>query len=102
MKAPLCAIRLGANGDITPPPDGTSTETIAWYKNRDGTYVQTPLVGGKLYFASEVGDVYVVQTGPRFELLAKNSMGDVCMATPAISGQLLIVRTKNAVYAIEE
>jgi hypothetical protein len=55
-----------------------------------------------LSFASEVGDIYVVQTGPRFELVAKNSMGDVCMATPAISGQLLIVRTKSAVYAIEK
>jgi outer membrane protein assembly factor BamB len=145
-KAPLCAVRLGASGEITPPADATSTEQVAWYKNRDGTYMQTPLVyrdylyackdngvlscydartgemlyrerlgggqtgftaspvaaDGKLYFTSEIGDIYAVQAGPQFEVLATNSMGDVCMATPAISGQFLIVRTKSYVYGIED
>jgi hypothetical protein len=77
------------------------------YRERLGSgqegFTASPVAAdGKLYFSSEVGDIYVVQTGPKFELLAKNSMGDVCMATPAISGPYLIVRTKSAVYGIEK
>jgi hypothetical protein len=40
---------------------------------------------GKLYFASEQGTVYVVKPGADFTVLATNQMGEVCMATPAIS-----------------
>jgi outer membrane protein assembly factor BamB len=55
---------------------------------------------GKIYFTSESGDIYVVQAGPTFKLLATNAMNEVCMATPAMSRGLLIVRTQNHVYAI--
>jgi outer membrane protein assembly factor BamB len=57
---------------------------------------------GKLYYTSEEGDVYVVQAGPKFELLATNSLGEVCMATPAISEGALYFRTKGHVVAIGE
>ena len=55
---------------------------------------------GKLYLSSEDGDVFVVRAGPKFELLATNVMGQPLMATPAISDGLLILRTKDFVYAI--
>jgi outer membrane protein assembly factor BamB len=54
----------------------------------------------RLYFASEDGDVFVLKAGNSYELLARNSMGEVCMATPAISDGLLIVRTRGHLYAI--
>lgn len=57
---------------------------------------------GKLFLASEDGDVFVVRAGPKFELLATNPMGKALMATPAISDGLLIVRAENFVYAIGE
>ena len=37
-----------------------------------------------------------------FELLGTNSLGELCMATPAISNDLLIVRAKSHVYGIGE
>jgi outer membrane protein assembly factor BamB len=55
---------------------------------------------GKIYFASEDGDVFVVKAGPAFELLATNTMGDVCMASPAISGGVVYLRTKSQVVAV--
>ncbi|MGI9166887.1 MAG: PQQ-binding-like beta-propeller repeat protein [Pyrinomonadaceae bacterium] len=55
---------------------------------------------GKLYLASQDGDVFVVRAGRKFELLATNAMGQALMATPAISNDLLIVRTENYIYAI--
>ncbi len=76
------------------------------YRERLGSsntgFTASPVAaGGRLYFTSEEGNVYVVRAGAEFELLATNSMEDVCMATPAISGRMLIVRTKGHVYAIE-
>ncbi|HZK97343.1 MAG TPA: PQQ-binding-like beta-propeller repeat protein [Prolixibacteraceae bacterium] len=56
---------------------------------------------GKLYFSSEEGNIYVVKAGPAFQLLAKNDLRDICMATPAISGNTLFFRTQHALIAIE-
>jgi outer membrane protein assembly factor BamB len=55
---------------------------------------------GKLFFTSEVGDIYVVRAGASFELLATNAMNEVCMATPAIAGGSLLVRAEKHLYAI--
>jgi outer membrane protein assembly factor BamB len=57
---------------------------------------------GKLYFASEDGDVFVVRAGPKFELLATNPMGEVLMATPAIADGTIFIRGEHDVFAIKE
>lgn len=56
---------------------------------------------GKVYFSSEEGNVYVIKAGPEFQLLAKNSLKDICMATPAISGNKLFFRTQHYLIAVE-
>jgi len=56
---------------------------------------------GKLYFSSEDGNIYVIQSGPEFKVLAKNVLKDVCMATPAISGNTLYFRTQHYLIAVE-
>ena len=58
--------------------------------------------GGRLYAASEDGDVYVVKAGPTFELLATNKMGEVVIATPAIADGMLIIRGLSRVIAVGE
>ena len=55
---------------------------------------------GRLYFASEDGEVFVVRAGPTFELLATNTMSEVIMASPAVSGGLLFIRTLGHLVAI--
>ena len=55
---------------------------------------------GKLYVTSEDGDVFVIKAGPAFELLARNPIGEVCLATPALSEGTLIFRTRDHVLAI--
>ncbi|MFL6546961.1 MAG: hypothetical protein ACJ8LM_17495 [Candidatus Udaeobacter sp.] len=54
----------------------------------------------KLYFANEDGEVFVVKAGPVYELLSKNVMGEVVMATPAITKNMIIIRGQNHVFAI--
>lgn len=58
--------------------------------------------GGKVYFTSEDGEIFVVKAGPTYELLATNPMGEVLMATPAISDGILFVRGLKHLYAIGE
>ena len=66
-----------------------------------GSFSASPVVGdGKIYCSSEDGDVYVIKAGPDYEELAKNSIGEVLMATPAISDGLLIFRGLKNIYAI--
>ena len=57
---------------------------------------------GRLYLASEDGDVFVVKAGRQYELLAKNVMGQPLMATPAITQGMLIIRGENMIYALGE
>jgi outer membrane protein assembly factor BamB len=55
---------------------------------------------GKIYLPSEDGDIFVVRAGPKFELLGKNSLGQLLMATPAISGGMMFVRAERDLFAI--
>lgn len=79
---------------------------VKQYKKRLATGVgfsASPVAAdGKIYFTSEEGDVYVVKTGPEYELLGKNNMGEVCMATPAVSEGTLFFRTRHHLVAIAE
>lgn len=66
-----------------------------------GSFTASPVAGdGKLYFASEDGDVWVLKAGAQYELLARNRMGEALMATPAISQSMLIVRGTRHVFGI--
>jgi outer membrane protein assembly factor BamB len=68
-----------------------------------GSYSASPIAAdGKLYFASEEGDVFVVRAGPEYELLAKNAMGEIIMANPAVSDGVMVIRTYGHVYGIGE
>ena len=67
---------------------------------KGGAFTASPVASdGKIYLSSEDGDVFVVKAGPEYELLATNPVGEVLMATPAISDGLLIVRSTKHVYA---
>ena len=68
-----------------------------------GNYTASPVAAdGKLYFASEDGEVIVVKAGRPFERLAVNPMGEVIMATPAISEGMILVRMQHHVVAVAE
>lgn len=55
---------------------------------------------GKIYLPSEDGDMFVVKAGPKFEILATNPMGELLMATPAISAGTMFVRAQQHLFAI--
>jgi outer membrane protein assembly factor BamB len=70
---------------------------------RGGAFTASPIAAdGRIYLASEDGDVFVIRAGPEYELLATNPMDEVCLATPAISEGQLIIRTTGHLVAVRE
>lgn len=55
---------------------------------------------GKIYLANEDGDMLVVKAGREFAHLGTSSMGELLMATPALSEGVMFVRTAQSVFAI--
>ena len=66
-----------------------------------GAFSASPIAAdGRLYFTSEDGDVFVAAAGPKYAELAKNPVGEVIMATPAVSNGVIYIRTLGGVVAI--
>jgi outer membrane protein assembly factor BamB len=55
---------------------------------------------GKIFAMSEEGDVYVIQAGPEFKVVGKNSLSEMTLATPAIARDSLFVRTASKLYRL--
>jgi outer membrane protein assembly factor BamB len=61
----------------------------------------SPVAGdGKIYLAGEDGVVFVIRAGATFEQLAANPMGEILMATPAISEGVLYIRGLKTLFAV--
>lgn len=54
---------------------------------------------GRIFALSEDGDTFVIQAGPEFKLLGRNSLDEVTLASPAVSGRYLLIRTASRLYS---
>jgi outer membrane protein assembly factor BamB len=109
------------NGPDVPTPvtDGTYFYTvndrgIAWcldaktgkeiwgpQRIHKATYSASPvLADGKIYITDEDGVTSVFKAGPKFELVAENSLDDYTLSSIAISGGQLFIRTAQNLYCI--
>jgi outer membrane protein assembly factor BamB len=75
------------------------------YSHRLGSgsegFTASPVSDGRhLYVASELGNVYVVPAQAEFAVRATNSLGEICMATPALNTGTLFFRTREHLVAI--
>ncbi len=72
------------------------------YKNviqGGGAFTSSPVAAdGKIYCTSEQNGVFVIKAGPEFELIATNPVGEICMASPAISDGDIIIRAQHHVF----
>ncbi len=55
---------------------------------------------GKIFLLSEDGDAFVVQAGPEYKLLGKNSLNEMPLATPAVVRGSVLLRTASKLYRI--
>jgi len=73
-------------------PEGKSFTTSPWASN------------GKIFCLNEFGETFVIKAGRQFELLHTNKLDskELCMATPAIVGRKIILRTGDNLYCISK
>jgi outer membrane protein assembly factor BamB len=90
------------DGGIASCIDRATGEQI-WSERIGGNHSASPLlVGDRVYFLNEEGKTSVVAASDKFEILAANELSDGFMASPAVDGDALILRTKTHLYRIEE
>jgi outer membrane protein assembly factor BamB len=91
------------NGILSQYQAKTGEPTFRARLGHGGSFSASPVAAdGKLYFASEDGDVFVIKAGTTFQLLSQNAVGEVVMATPAIGGKMIIIRGQNHLFGIGE
>ncbi|MFP6901875.1 MAG: PQQ-binding-like beta-propeller repeat protein, partial [Opitutales bacterium] len=73
-------------------PEGRAFTSSPWAAN------------GKIFYLNEYGVTYVLEAGREFKLLYANKLleDDMCMATPALAGDKLIIRTDARIYCFKK
>lgn len=78
------------------------TGNVVWNERVGGNYSAAPVATrDRLYLCSEEGRVTVLATGRQFRKLAVNQLGDGFMASPALVGNSLFLRSRSGVYRID-
>jgi hypothetical protein len=79
------------------------------YKSRlasdggSGAFTSSPWAyNDRIFCLDEEGKTYVVKAGESFELLRVNSLDEMTLASPAIAGDRLLLRTETRLYSIRK
>jgi outer membrane protein assembly factor BamB len=92
---------LNNNGILSAYDPQTGKRAFRGRVGAGGAFSASPVgADGRLYIASEDGEVYVISATPDMKQIARNEMKEVIMATPAISDGLIIVRTMRHIYGV--
>ncbi len=57
---------------------------------------------GHVFCLSERGVTFVVEAGPHFKVVGMNDLGEPCLATPALAGDRLLIRSASSLSCIKE
>jgi outer membrane protein assembly factor BamB len=79
------------------PKDGAKV----WQERTGGIFSASPVAGdGKVYFMSETGETIVVAPAREPRILARNDVGGRIVASPAIAGGRIFIRTDDRLIAV--
>jgi outer membrane protein assembly factor BamB len=72
-----------------------------WQRRLGGIFFASPVAGdGKVYMLSETGEAFVLRAGRQPEVLATNDLGERFIASPAISGRRIFLRSDGTLFAV--
>jgi outer membrane protein assembly factor BamB len=75
---------------------------MLWKERIGPDFAASPIyVDGHMYFFDARGKATIIEPGPTMKVIATNQLDDGCMASPAVVGKSLIVRSKKSLYRIE-
>ena len=81
----------------------TATGKEVWHQRLGGNYSASPIFGdGRMYFFNQQGKTSVINPGRAFDLVTTNSLDAGFMASPAVAGKALYLRTKTHLYRVED
>ncbi len=67
------------------------------------TFTASPWAyNGRVFFLSEEGDTYVIGSGGEYQLLAVNALEEYALASPAIVGDRLLLRTQHHIWSLRD
>ena len=79
------------------------TGEILWQKRAGGSFAASPIfAGGRIYAFNIEGEIFTFAPGDQYQQLAKTSLGDGFMASPAVVDNQLILRSKSHLYLISQ
>lgn len=79
------------------------TGDVIWQERAGGSFAASPIyAGGRIYCFSVEGEILTFKPGETYEELAKTTLGDGFMASPAVVDNELILRSKSHLYLISE
>jgi outer membrane protein assembly factor BamB len=91
---------INDSGIVTTLDAKTGAEV--WTARLTDSYSASPLAAeGRVYFFSEDGKATVIEAGRAFKVLAENVLPEGFMASPAVDGRALYLRTRSHLYRIE-
>jgi outer membrane protein assembly factor BamB len=77
------------------------TGKMHWSERLGGGFSASPVAAeGRIYFQNESGVGYVMKAGTKYELLAKNDLGERSLASPAILDNCIFIRTESHLWRI--
>jgi outer membrane protein assembly factor BamB len=77
------------------------TGDVVWQNRVSGKHSASPMYGdGKIYFLSEDGESVIIKPGAKFEIIARNSVGEPCQASYAVSQGNIFIRSQHHLFCI--
>ena len=78
-----------------------ATGKIHWQRRIGGNYSASPVVAdGRIYFLSEEGESVVIAPGKQFNVLATNHLDGATLASMAVSGGSIFIRSDTHLYRL--
>jgi outer membrane protein assembly factor BamB len=78
-----------------------NTGEVKWQERAGGNFYGSPVFAGeRLFCVSTTGEVVVVAAGEKFEVLARNQLGEVTHSTPAIAGGRMYIHTSGHLVSV--
>jgi hypothetical protein len=91
---------LWSDGGIVSCMQAASGE-VKWQERVGGNFFSSPIwVNGRLFCVSTKGEVVVVEASDRFQVLARNPLGEVTHSTPAVAGGRMYIHTTKSLISV--
>jgi outer membrane protein assembly factor BamB len=93
-------VYMVSDGGVATCVDAKSGK-VHWQERIGGKYSASPVYGdGRIYFQSEEGEGVVIKAGPVYEELARNNLNARTLASYAVIGSDLLIRTDEGLFRI--